>query len=257
MSEAGSTDRSLPRVRGVLLDIDDTLLDTRSAFVTAIDAVADAYLPHLTTAERTQALGVWRADTRGFYRRHTTGELTADEQRRLRAVELHERFGGPAVDEAFYPEWNATFRAGFEAGWVLHRDVAGLLTWLAGTDLAVGLLTNAPLALTRRKLERTGLGDDVRLLLTLDTFGFGKPDARVFLEGCRLLGTSPGETLYVGDELDVDGLGASGAGLQAVWLDRPGARRGGVHLEDPAVAREAGVAVVRGLDELPALLEAV
>ena len=50
---------------------------------------------------------------------------------------------------------------------------------------------------------------------------------------------------------------ARGAGLQAVWLDRPGARRGGVHLEDPVVAREAGVAVVRGLDELPALLEAV
>lgn len=257
MSEAGSVPVSTSRVRGVLLDVDDTLLDTRSAFVTALDAVADAYLPHLTTAERAQALEVWRADTHGYYRRHTTGELTADEQRRLRAAELHELFGGPVVDEAFFPAWNGVFREGFEAGWVLHRDVAALLRWLAGTDLAVGLLTNAPLALTRRKLERTGLGEDVPLLVTLDSFGFGKPDARVFLEGCRLLGTSPADTLYVGDELDVDGLGARGAGLRAVWLDRPGARRGGVHLEDPVVAREAGVAVVRGLDELPALLGAV
>lgn len=254
MSATASGAVGLAGVRGLLLDIDDTLLDTRAAFVTALDAVADAYLPHLSTAERARALDVWRADAHGFYRRHTTGELTADEQRRLRAAELHETFDGPVVDEELFPGWNAVFRAGFEAGWVLHPDVAGLVRWARGTDLAVGLLTNAPLALTRRKLERTGLGEDAPLLVTLDTFGFGKPDPRVFLEGCRLLGTPPAETLYVGDELDVDGLGAREAGLRAVWLDRPGARRGGVHLEDPAVAREAGVAVVASLAELPDLL---
>ena len=97
-----------------------------------------------------------------------------------------------------------------------------------------------------------GLAGEVPLLVSLDTFGVGKPDPRVFLEACRLLGTDPAQTLYVGDELDTDGLGAVAAGLRWVWLDRPGARRGGIHLEDEKVAREAGVAVVRSLAELTA-----
>ncbi len=84
----------------------------------------------------------------------------------------------------------------------------------------------------------------------MDTFGVGKPDRRVFTEACRLLGTAPARTVYVGDELEVDALGARSAGLRGVWLDRPGARRGGPALEDVEVARAAGVLVVGSLSEL-------
>ena len=77
-----------------------------------------------------------------------------------------------------------------------------------------------------------------------------------FVEACRRLGTDPGRTLYVGDELDIDATAARRAGLRGVWLDRPGTRRGGVHLEDPAAAAEAGVDVVTTLDALPGLLAA-
>ncbi|GMA30804.1 HAD family hydrolase [Litorihabitans aurantiacus] len=237
----------LDGVRAVLLDIDDTLIDTRAAFGTAIDAVAEVYLPHLTTAEVAQALEIWRADAQGFYRRHTAGELSAVEQRRLRAAEVHERFGGPPVDAALFEDWNAIFREGFAAGWRVHDDVVPLLDALDAAGVPFGALTNAPLALSRDKFARTGLGERVAILVTLDTFGVGKPDPRLFREACRLLGTEPGETVYVGDELDVDGVGARRAGLRGVWLDRPGVRRGGVHLEDPAVAREAGVDVVTSL----------
>ncbi|WP_235866002.1 HAD family hydrolase [Serinibacter arcticus] len=139
---------------------------------------------------------------------------------------------------------------GFEGGWRVHDDVADLLVRLAEAGLAVGALTNAVGDLSARKLARCGLADTVPLLVSLDTFGVGKPDPRVFLEACRLLGTSPERTVYVGDELDTDALAATAAGLRGIWLDRPGTRRGGVHLEDPGVAREAGIAVVGSLDAL-------
>ena len=237
-------------IEGVLLDIDDTLLDTRSAFARGLDAVAEEFLPHLDAAGRAEMLALWRADPDGYYRRHTRGELTQREQRLLRARQLHERFGGPSIDEAGFDAWNAVFTAGFEAGWARYDDAALTVRTLAQAGYPLGALTNAPGEMSRRKLERIGLADVVPLLVSLDTFGVGKPDARVFVEACRLLGTAPGQTLYVGDELDNDALAARAAGLRGVWLDRPGSRRGGGHLEDEALAHEAGVAVVGGLDEL-------
>ena len=242
----------LDGVAGVLLDIDDTLVDTRAAFGSGIAAIARVYLPDLNEDGITQALGLWRSDPSGHYRAHTRGELTMEAQRLLRANEVHERFGGPILDGRSFPTWDAVFREGFEAGWVAHSDAAACVASLREAGIAVGALTNAPGEMSARKLARVGLAGEVPLLGSLDTFGVGKPDPRVFLEACRLLGTDPAQTLYVGDELDTDGLGAVAAGLRGVWLDRPGARRGGIHLEDEKVAREAGVAVVRSLAELTA-----
>src|SRR5690606_25275251 len=77
----------------------------------------------------------------------------------------------------------------------------------------------------RIKLDACGL-ERVQVFVGVDTFGFGKPDARVFLEGARQLGMVPDEVAYVGDEPDLDAFGAANAGLTGIWLDRPGARRG-------------------------------
>lgn len=237
-------------IEGVLFDIDDTLLNTRAAFGAALEAVCDSFLPHLDDAGRTAVLALWRADPSGFYRRHTAGELTQREQRLLRAREVHARFGGPDLDQDGFDSWDAVFSAAFEAGWARYPEAALATGTLAVAGYPLGALTNAPQELSRRKLERMLLADQVPLLVSLDTFGVGKPDPRVFLEACRLLGTRPAETIYVGDELDNDALAAQRAGLRGVWLDRPGGRRGGGHLEDENVAREAGIVVVSNLDEL-------
>ena len=108
----------LDGVAGVLLDIDDTLVDTRAAFGSGIAAIARVYLPDLNEDGITQALGLWRSDPSGHYRAHTRGELTMEAQRLLRANEVHERFGGPILDGRSFPTWDAVFREGSRrAGW--------------------------------------------------------------------------------------------------------------------------------------------
>ena len=59
----------------------------------------------------------------------------------------------------------------------------------------------------------------------------------------------PEGTVYVGDEYDVDVLGAIGAGLRPVWLSRE--TPDPVTLDD---ARSRGVPVVSGLGEVAALI---
>ena len=117
----------------------------------------------------------------------------------------------------------------------------------SGLGIAVGALSNASVDYQSLKLERVGLADLVPMLVGVDTLGFGKPDPRVFIEACRLLGTDPARTAYVGDELDVDAVAARAAGLVGVWLDRPGPRRVPVSEHDVSAS---GVVVIRGLGEL-------
>lgn len=235
--------------KGVLLDVDDTLVDTRGAFAHAMGAIADEYFPHLPGERHGDVLAMWRADRNGFYRAYTQGRLSEQQQRRARAEELHAAFGGPMITDRLYAEWEELFMVAFAAGWAPFPEVDAVLADFAERGLAVGAVTNANQSMQTRKLRACGL-DDVPLLVTLDTFGVGKPDPRVFLEATRLLGLSAENTVYVGDELDIDAHGAQRAGLTGVWLDRPGTRRGGSHAEGRDRAVALGVSVISSLDEL-------
>ena len=241
-------------VDGVLFDIDDTLVDTRGAFGQALREVAAAYLPTVQDERHAEVLAMWRADANGHYARYTRGEVGYQEQRMARANELQATFGGGLLDDAGFQAWNGVFERGFADAWAAHPEVTDVVDQLIAAGLAVGALSNAGVAYQASKLVRTGLGDRVPMLVGVDTLGVGKPDPRVFYEACRRLGTEPGRTAYVGDELDVDARAAVAAGLRGIWVDRPGPRRVPVHDADVAAAREAGVEVLTSLADLPSLL---
>ncbi|PZR52296.1 HAD family hydrolase [Xylanimonas oleitrophica] len=242
-----------PVVDGVLFDVDDTLVDTRAAFGEAVAAVRREFLPHVPAAREPEMLAVWRDDVHGHYRAYTRGELGFDEQRRLRADELHVALGGPRVDVDLYPRWVEVFWGAFERSWEAHDDVAATLGALVAAGVSIGSVTNARVALQESKLATAGI-DGVPVLVGVDTLGFGKPDPRVFLEACRLLGTDPARTAYVGDEPDVDARAAAEAGLVGVWLDRPGIRREGPSAGSPDDAALPGVHRITGLHELHGVL---
>lgn len=241
-------------LQGVLFDVDDTLVDTRGAFAVAIGVAAREFLPHVPAEQHDKAVALWRGDAAGHYRAYTRGEISFRQQRINRANELHARFDGPVVDDAGYDGWAAVFDAAFEGAMTAFADALPIVRALADRGLLVGALSNASVARQTDKLANTGLGDDVPMLVGVDTLGVGKPDPQVFAEACRRLGTEPGRTIYVGDELDIDARAATDAGLHGVWLDRPGTRRGGSHVEDRGLARESGIVVVDSLTEFGDLL---
>jgi putative hydrolase of the HAD superfamily len=240
------------RVDGVLLDVDDTLVDTRAAFATALVAVADAHLP--ADVDHAALLDHWRSDPGGHYLRYTRGETDHRTQRRLRADLMHRTFGGAPVGEQAFDAWDDLFWGTFERSWQAFDDAAPFLAGLRAAGLAVGVVTNAAVELQERKLAAAGL--DVPVLVGVDTLGYGKPHPDVFTEGARRLGTAPGRTTYVGDEPRVDARAAHDAGLLGVWLDRPGARRSSEHDADVAAMRADGIVVVAGLAEAGAALHA-
>jgi putative hydrolase of the HAD superfamily len=205
-------------VRGVLFDVDDTLVDHSGAQRTAIVT----YLASLGLDHDDAAVSRWRDAEERHFSRHLTGELTFQGQRRARVREMLVAQGGAHLDDATADGWFAGYTTHFEAAWTTYDDVGAALAMLASRELAVGIVTNVDANHQRRKLELVGLGGRFDVVVGLDTLGFGKPDPRVFRHACQLLGTQPCATFFVGDRLDHDAVGARDAGLRAVWLDRSG-----------------------------------
>jgi FMN hydrolase / 5-amino-6-(5-phospho-D-ribitylamino)uracil phosphatase len=70
------------------------------------------------------------------------------------------------------------------------------------------------------RLDLVGIAHYFQAAVSATGFGVAKPDARIFQEAARLAGVKPEQVLHVGDDAGLDVLGALGAGMQAVWLNR-------------------------------------
>ncbi|MFC7486813.1 HAD family hydrolase [Knoellia sp. CPCC 206453] len=238
------TEPDWSQVAGVLFDADDTLYDTRSAMHIA-GAVAAGQLWPKADPERIAVAGVrFRDDPEGWFAAYTRGELEFDEMRERRVAEIGRWLeGGEEVSpEAFFSLYEPAFHEALDG----FADVRPTVATLRDAGLAVGVLTNSSGDYTTTKLSAAGLDGVFDVICSRDTLGFGKPDPRAFHEACRRLGTDPAATLYVGDELHTDPLGAAGAGMPAAWL----VRDGHVAKEGRSAVAAHGIPIIRGLAEV-------
>jgi len=238
-----------PVISALLLDLDDTLIDTRAAMVTA-GAVAAAQLWPEAGPELHHAAGVrFHGDPGGFFGRFTSGELSFAEMREARVADLVEVFSLKALDDLI-ERFEDAYDPAFFANVRLFDDALPLVEAATTAGLAIGLLTNSASNYTQQKLEITGLESVFAVVATRDTLGFGKPDPRAFHHACELLGAAPDETLYIGDHIEIDAIAANAAGLYAVWLRRDPGDLAGARL-----AHAHGIPLVISLNDVLALLE--
>jgi len=235
--------------RALLLDVDDTLVDTRSAMVAAGEAAVAELWPQAGAEVQHAAAVRFHGDPSGFFGRFTTGEMTFAQMRQARVADLQQSFSLAAVDEVSR-RFEDAYGPAFSANLRLFDDVLPLVEAASTAGIPMGLLTNSSSYYTQLKLETTGLTGVFAVVATRDTLGFGKPDARAFHHACRLLGSASPQTIYVGDHIEIDAIAAKDAGLCAVWLQRDARDTQGA-----ARARACGIPVVTSLSQVPALLD--
>ena len=244
------------QLKGVLFDFDDTLVDwsgvqlgwreieaarlarvrdlVESRSQTSrfhIDAFLDAYL------ERTRL--AWAQARVNLRAPHMPNIL----------MQTLDELGAPIeqldVDEVLRAyDWNVV------PGTVVFPDVPPILQALRRAGIKLGIVTNASQPMTMRDAElRTH-----RLLeyfpdcrLSAADAGFLKPDGRIFACALKRLGTTPHETVFIGDNPDADIAGALSVGMKAV-----------LRITDRALAQGTFARYqprLRSLAHLPAILD--
>lgn len=245
------TDGAVPMISALLLDLDDTLIDTRAAMVAAGEVAVAELWPQAGPEVHHAAAVRFHADPSGFFLRFTTGELTFPEMRQARVAELLGSFSLAATGDVTL-RFEQVYAPAFAARVRLFEDVVPFVGAVSMIGTPMGLLTNSSSVHTAQKLELTGLTSVFAVVATRDTLGFGKPDARAFRHACRLMGSAPAETLYVGDHLEIDAIAARDAGLPALWLQRD--QGGSPETLSRARAQAHGIPVISSLCLVPALL---
>ena len=198
--------------RGVLLDLDGTLVDHEGA---AEDGLR-GWLPTIGMVPDRAAIARWTDVQEAHLAAWRDGLISFAEQRRRRVRDYLGTQGTDAELDAIF----AGYLRHYEAAWRAYDDAADALTALAAAGLATAVLTNGNRGQQLGKLARTGLGDRVGPVFTVDDLGVAKPHAEAFRRACARWGYEPGEVLSVGDNHALDVLGARAAGLSAVHLDR-------------------------------------
>ncbi|HEY4200932.1 MAG TPA: HAD family hydrolase [Devosiaceae bacterium] len=111
----------------------------------------------------------------------------------------------------------ADYRAIYPSFATLSMGARETLIALRDRGLKTGIITNGGAVVQNGKLDSTGLASLVDVVLISETEGMEKPDRRLFERAVEQLGVTPAETVFVGDNAEVDIVGARDAGLVAVW----------------------------------------
>lgn len=236
-------------VRALLLDVDDTLIDTQSAMRGSCTRGAAAAWPGESAATHEAISGWFYDDPGGYFDAYARGEFAFADMRAARYHEACRRVGLP---EQGFATFESAYLEAFATAQVVFDDALDFLDAAAAKEIPVAFVTNSGAAQTEMKLAAVGLAGR-GVVVTTDTLGIGKPDPAIFALAVDLLDVEAAGCLVVGDTLHTDIAGARASGMRAAWLQRldmPEPRNAGwgTPVDDPAVR------VVTGLDEVVALL---
>ncbi|MFG1699936.1 HAD family hydrolase [Nonomuraea sp. NPDC049309] len=224
-----------PAIKGVLFDLDGTLLDHRGAADAAIASWAAGRFPGHPRLAEVPAL--WAALEEPYLAMWRAGRCTVGEQRRLRLSALCAELDVPAPGDldAAYGEFLVRYRRSCRA----FPDAADAVAELAG--FALGVLTNGGQRAQEAKVRAIGLEGKVGPVLTGEVLaGRFKPDPEAYTRAAAALGLAPQEVLLVGDDVVKDVTGPAATGMRSVWLDRLDA--GGGPEGFPRITSLAGLA---------------
>jgi FMN hydrolase / 5-amino-6-(5-phospho-D-ribitylamino)uracil phosphatase len=192
------------------LDLDDTLWPV-APVIAAAESELLSWLrvryPRTVSDHSIESMRVLRAEVGQRYPEHAH-DLTF-----LRHRALKDLFGAAGHEESLADEALEVFFAARNRV-EFYDDVRPSLLRLR-SRYRLFALSNG-----NADLQRCGIADLFAGHVTASAAGAAKPDARIFARLLAVAGVEPHQVLHIGDDPLTDVIGATRAGMQAVWLNR-------------------------------------
>jgi putative hydrolase of the HAD superfamily len=205
-------------IRGILFDLDFTLVDNDVGWRQLWPGVAERFARRYPGFDPDQ----FQSRSYEFADRHyellLRGEIDYDTYRRDYVRHGLEPWG--ELDEELYAAYSEARTRSVDLI-ELFEDALDTVRRLRAHGIKIGILTNGPSELQRRKLRRIGIEGEVDAVAVSEEIGVSKPDPEAYAKAVAMLGLEPNEVAMVGDHVVNDVAGALGAGLAAaVWVER-------------------------------------
>lgn len=224
-------------IRAITIDLDDTLWEIHPVIHRAERGLyawlGDAY-PRITDAFSREDIYAQRVAIASEFP-ELSHDYTFMRRTVLGRLGIAAGYGDGIVDEAM-----AVFDA-LRNDVVIFPEVRPALAQLKERFVLVAV-TNG-----NANLEMIGIDDLFHDIVTARAAGAAKPAQQIFDKAVAAAGSTPQQTLHVGDHPEFDVAGAIDAGLHAVWVNRNGDEWPGNLAEPHGVVTHVG--------ELPDLLE--
>ncbi|MGJ7611340.1 MULTISPECIES: HAD family hydrolase [unclassified Variovorax] len=208
---SGFVPLDVKRISAISLDLDDTLWPIWPTIERA-EGVLQAWL--LREAPRTATLlltpGILRElrEATAKERSDLAHDLSALRRESIRTA-LKRAGEDPALAD---PAFDAFFAERQRV--TLYDDALPALKWLSERYPLVAVSNG------NADIHKTGVGRWFRTAFNARAFGSGKPHAPIFRAAAASVGLLPRDVLHVGDDAELDVVGALNAGMQTAWLVR-------------------------------------
>lgn len=204
-------------IQAIGFDLDGTLIDHRSSASKGISLLFNQ--KGWEYVGETNLETYWEYLENKHFARYISGELSTQQQRRERILEVIESLG-ISPDLATLDEFFDEFLMHYQSSWTAFPDVIKTLESLKSLGFRLSILTNGIQTQQNAKLKHLGLLGYFDSILAVENLTAPKPDSRAFAQLCEDFNLNASDVAYVGDDLVTDAIGASKSGLHGIWLNR-------------------------------------
>ena len=193
-------------VRGLLFDLDNTLLDRFTAFLGVAESFYEEHLSAATRATRDDAVAMMvRWDDDGY------------SDRAAMLARWLEEWPEAGLDTESLTAW---YRSAMDRQVEPDVEVNAMLAGLNERRVPWGIVTNGS-PNQHAKCRAAGLDALAPFIIVSEEAGYRKPDPRIFHDALQATGiTAPEDVMFVGDNPIADIDGAKRFGMKAAWLHR-------------------------------------
>lgn len=200
------------RYQQLILDVDDTLIDTNA---TEHDSLVQLFKSRgwkMTKDFERE----FHSYNEGLWRKLEKGELEMDELYRIMFPSLIKKYCGVDVDGMDVAN---EFHGYFHSGHKLLPGVESTLKYAKRLGYKLTILSNGEQFGQEHRLQLAGIRDYFDLIVTSQEAGVQKPNPEIFDYFFSRTDIGPSQTIFFGDGLSSDILGAAGYGMDSIWFN--------------------------------------
>jgi HAD superfamily hydrolase (TIGR01549 family) len=208
-------DIDLTGIKGILLDLDDTLYPYEPCHLAALEACCANFLFREPSSNREQFTDLYQAA------RKSTGKnlkgLAPSHSRLLYFQKILESYYNRTRFDLSL-EFEELYWGTFMKAMALSDEAESFLKKCKDKQIEVCLVTDLTAQIQHRKINKLGIMDSIRFMVTSEEAGIEKPGKKIFEMALEKLSLTMKEVIMIGDSMEKDIAGAQALGIKAYHI---------------------------------------